>query len=412
MATWMKLWIGLTLTGMALVAAFALPPEPPSVRMNSERGSNTIEQQTRELRVAVDTRLAAVQRIRWSDSLSQLAVDAAPGDFVLGYPDPSELEAEVLQDHERWVSEELAGLDRRDETMAFGYFNQAADFAAAAPIRIRRSENVRGYEETYVGVRDGRPYCMQIRAVSPSGFARDFNQRTKTLRALKASGESPLTSYLGLCRPYVRHGMAGERIQEWLDAGAYAFAQRHMEDRVQLATLEAQGVVVPTPAAERQLRRLPFGLGGRTIGNSAIIEPDQCAIGNTDACRAAVTEPHLLTESPHQLTAMSPMNDPGHNRSFSSPFRFLDDYLLDDLEAEFGAEAFSAFWTSDAEVTVAFESAFGMGIGEWVAGWLEARTRGHIPGPRLPRFDLLLSFAAVTLLGLWATAWSSGRRAT
>jgi hypothetical protein len=42
--------------------------------------------------------------------------------------------------------------------------------------------------------------------------------------------------------------------------------------------------------------------------------------------------------------------------------------LLSHLEAEFGPDAFAAFWSSDQRVEVAFESAFGVHPAEWVQG--------------------------------------------
>ena len=60
-------------------------------------------------------------------------------------------------------------------------------------------------------------------------------------------------------------------------------------------------------------------------------------------------------------------------------------YLFDDLEREFGHEAFARFWSSENEVSEAFEEAFGISTGEWMVDWLD-RTRGlEHATPALPR---------------------------
>ncbi len=64
---------------------------------------------------------------------------------------------------------------------------------------------------------------------------------------------------------------------------------------------------------------------------------------------------------------------------------FDADYLLADLEAEFGADAFLRFWSSGDAVEDAFESAFGVTVGEWMTVWVDSVSGTLDPGPGLPR---------------------------
>ena len=72
-------------------------------------------------------------------------------------------------------------------------------------------------------------------------------------------------------------------------------------------------------------------------------------------------------------------------------------YLLADLEAEFGPDAFQRFWSSEEDFEVAFERAFGIGSGEWMVGW----TRG-VSGsfPATPRLARSASSGSMLLIGV------------
>ena len=74
------------------------------------------------------------------------------------------------------------------------------------------------------------------------------------------------------------------------------------------------------------------------------------------------------------------------------------EYLLADLEAEFGADAFLRFWSSTESVEDAFESAFGVEVGEWMTVWVDSVSGTTQPGPGLPRSASSGSMLALGLL--------------
>jgi hypothetical protein len=73
-------------------------------------------------------------------------------------------------------------------------------------------------------------------------------------------------------------------------------------------------------------------------------------------------------------------------------------YMIADLEAEFGSEAFGKFWTSDESAAAAFEDAFGVDAGTWTLSWATSVRGIDPPGPGLPRSASSGSMLAVGLL--------------
>jgi hypothetical protein len=67
--------------------------------------------------------------------------------------------------------------------------------------------------------------------------------------------------------------------------------------------------------------------------------------------------------------------------------------------SEFGADAFLRFWSSTRAVADAFESAFGVEVGEWMTAWVDSVSGTIEPGPGLPRSA---SSGSVFALGLLA----------
>ena len=102
----------------------------------------------------------------------------------------------------------------------------------------------------------------------------------------------------------------------------------------------------------------------------------------------------------------------GEPWSGKGPFRFEGRYLLADLEREFGPEAFTRFWTSDADVPVAFEQAFGMPLETWIMGWVESTAFTRTPGPGMPFSAKLGGLLTLMLFAAIVGAWARGRTVT
>jgi len=95
---------------------------------------------------------------------------------------------------------------------------------------------------------------------------------------------------------------------------------------------------------------------------------------------------------------------------FRSPFGSADDYLLSDVAAEFGAERFAAFWTSDEDVPEAFEAAFGIPLGEWVVSWSDAHFARTAAGPAISSTAASGTIMLMMLCTLFAGVWARRRR--
>lgn len=376
MAFGMKQWIGVTLAGMALVAAWRLPPEPVEA---PDRGVRTAEQiRFVALRSEVQRTSDVLFRIMWADSLSALTVAGADDDGVAVMV--PELGVAV-DDQKRRLAERIR--EQRDRrapdgpSMAFGY--------AIQPHNHRREDGAfspRDRTETYVGTRDGVDYCLQVR-VTPERLVAETVAKRVTGADERAA---PSSDELGPCRFYLAYGFAGSRIQEWLEGGAVEFA------------LEGDAVE-PIPAVDETalysavdmvgiyaMRRGLFGTASvtRDVVSAKI---DRCLAGLESACAEFFEtggSDYLLTPRQREVVRRSPATGIGSKFGVFTAMRDQR-YILADLEADFGREAFRAFWTSDAEVGEAFEDAFGVSTGEWMVQRIDRLIGIDEPGPGVSR---------------------------
>jgi hypothetical protein len=81
---------------------------------------------------------------------------------------------------------------------------------------------------------------------------------------------------------------------------------------------------------------------------------------------------------------------------YRTPFRIRSQFLLAELEARYGSEAFARFWTSDADVAVAFEDAFGTPLGSWTMEWVQTEIGTYRAGTA-PR-AAALGWSVLTIL--------------
>ena len=372
MATGMKHWLGLVAGGFAIVAVATLPPSTTEIYRTT-----SLPEQRRYDAVRTEVRRAhgVLRETRWSDSLSALAVRTAVDGLAFGFPESDRLTTEGVEEWKALLSAQVEAIEPRDGQMVVGFFAQPVVHGTIPDVP---TPSVYG-RHTFVGVRDGTPYCLQVNAL--------FRIRDVDLR----SGAS-----LGLagCRLYAKYGAAGPRIQDWLDAGALGFALRSGDDR---------------PFAEFELDVPIFGLSRGIYAST--LELQRCLSGDTGACVRVVTDPEIIFARGGDvayLVANSPVSNlDGFSRS---PFEYQDDYLLADLEAELGAEAFARFWTSDASVPQAFEAAFGVEMGAWVLTWVESEIGLYQAGPTTRAGAFWLSVLTLMVLASIASGTAMRRR--
>lgn len=371
MAFGMKQWIAVTVAGMALAAAWRLPPEPaappdPSVRTAEQIRLDALSGEARRTS-------EILFRTMWADSLSALTVAGAADDGVaVMVPEMGDAEEAQRQRLTERVQEQV---DRRAPdggAMAFGY--------AVQPHNHRGKDgatSLRDRTETYVGTRDGVDYCLQVR-VTHERLVTETVARRMTATDDRAA---PLSDELGPCRFYLAFGFAGPPIQEWMERGAVEFA------------LEG-GAVESRPArdvpdlnvVQQAFLQFFYGVPIAPRGTGSL-DVDRCLAGIESACADffEVADPDdLLTPQQQEVVRRSPATGIG---SKFGVFSAMQDqrYILADLEADFGREAFRAFWTSDEEVGEAFEAAFGMSTGEWMVRRVDRLVGIEEPGPGVSR---------------------------
>lgn len=362
----MKHWLGLTVAGLALMALWGLPPRARSPREASPR---TVEEvYMSELASEVRRANEVLKRRRWADSLSQFALGSQMDGVAVGAYDPAV--DDRLLELRASLAAERAALEPRDPDMVLGVFWQAGDRGGRPDVSV----GMAGGTEFYAGELDGRPYCLVVHV----------NPRTNVrYLTMDVQGEARNAARSRVCQPFVRHGLPGSRIMSWLEAGGLEFAReapgRSDDWRSDDWRREMQDML---------RRRNTFA--GRMSGFAGSLHrhvPTQrCLAGQSDGCLQMVTDPASIRTSPAESEHIR-VNSPLTHRSArtsDSALGVLDDYLLSDLEAEFGREAFSRFWTSDEGVPEAFNAAFGVEMGDWVMRWADEVVSLYRPGPRMP----------------------------
>lgn len=374
----MKRWLAVVIGSMGLVALWALPPsafETPA--RNASPEAIHLESVERE----VGRLHAALRTARWSDSLSQLAVRSAEDGLAMGGPQGSGVDEEAVRAWEEAQRVALAAHPRRDPEMVVGVFWQPLNHGALPDVPTI----ARGDEVTFVGTRDGRPYCLRaIPYIRPD------------VRVWSRSGAD-----LGPCRLYAAYGIPGAELRAWLDASALGFARVHVPGWA----AEVAGTAPPRSDGTMRL----FGVWRPPLARYGL--PVQaCLAGRATACGRAVSDLELVMPrwgDRGWLAANTPASSYGSQMP-DAPFGYLDDALLYEWEAEFGSEAFARFWTSGEPMPEAFETAFGVPLGEWVLGWVGQHAELYRAGPSLPWSSVWTS--VLVLAGLAGVATVAGVR--
>jgi hypothetical protein len=375
MALRMKHWVGLVTAGAALVTIWLLPlSSREDMRSRSVDSAEELRYET--LSDEYRWTYESLRRTRWADSLGALTLSTAENGVAIAMPADGGIREEVVARLMTKIQGEMDAFGERSADVTFGFVYQPFEHGREDGMGTAR----RGRTETYVGTRDGMDYCLQLRMHSSDRLgeivARDL---------VDTDLVPPRTGTLGPCRFFVKYGLAGAGVQEWLEEGGASFAS------------ESGGEKLST----RPFRRRSI-FGFRTAPRSrAAVEIDECLTGDAEACAAVLLDPRdertLLGQS-QEIVRRSPVMSLGQSSLFGQN-RFRDEgFLLADLEKEFGAEAFTRFWTSAAEMPVAFEAAFGVDLGTWAVTWVDAVMGVEPPGPGLPRSASSGSMLAVGLL--------------
>ena len=427
MAFRMKHWIAAMLVGVALIAIWRLPPESMPPRERSVRSAEQLrlDRLTSEVRMTGDI----LRSVAWADSLSAVVLSTMRDNVAVTVPPDAEASLDSLRlALDRSVRAELSALPDRSEVV-FGYSVQPFDHG----LRPGMSSAWRDRVETYVGTRDGTPYCLQVRAAHPRRIVATIERK---LGGEEHADVPPRSGFLGACRPYLTHGPPGPGVERWLERGAARFA---IEDDAALPSRLPEedagppgrvsgnetGLPAPGPGGEAgpplraleepgppwlrpgRSRRTIFGHNAMLFGGRGL-EAEQCFAGRTDACGQLLVDASsddVVSERERRIAAASPVVSRGRP-SFALSSEEL--FLLSDLQDEFGPEAFARFWTSNQDVATAFEHAFGTDVGTWMLEWVGGSVTVQPPGPGLPRSAS--SGAVLTIALLLGVAWVRNRK--
>ena len=205
---------------------------------------------------------------------------------------------------------------------------------------------------------------------------------------------------LGSCSFYLKFGVPGQRIQEWLFRRGHRFAESLSLEHL-LSHLD------PGQADRLQRRRseqLPFGLRPRYsfgFGNSpSPVEVNACRSGDEHRCLTIFAAPFASEQTSRlpELADGMAIHTPLEFRFYEHDFHAYSASLLGDLLREFGEDAVQIFWKSPLEVEDAFEETFGIPAGRWMMTWTRERL-GPLPrGPTMSLATISLSIFIITML--------------
>lgn len=384
MALRLRTWIGVTVALCALVAADNLPPEgtvrfwrpqPTRAPLPEAQRFHALADEAARVRglyrrLGLADTVVAHARHRIGEGWS---VEVRAGDAI------SDSIRDVLED--RFLREAATLPDARPDGVVLGAwvvpFGLGGDVGPWDPVVQRQ----RPGREILLTAREGAGYCIGVNPASARFADRAFTDRDPW-------GDRR-SNVLGACWWVGAFGFPGPGIARWLGEGAALFGN------------ESPSTPRPTAAAwsywgrwgfSRQRRGL-FGMGMESI------PVDGCLAGRTDACALLFREPTLLGFAPGPRSADAAdeaLLQPGTVWIRWPEFSWMGGWgwMLADLHRDFGGDRFQAFWVSRADPDAAFQEAFGVPVGTWMASWM-IRHSGHVPPGPLPRTRALLWALAV-----------------
>ncbi len=382
----MKGWLAAVLCAMAVVAVQLLPPAPLMVERAEDPVRVRLEQALSDVRGAH----GVIQMTRWADSLSALVVAADPGTIVFGAPDLPRVTPEGVAQWQAGYASTLADLTPRDQNVRLGVFWQRSTESAVPGVTLGPVSG----GMVFAGVREGTPYCFLTWTYFGTAF-QDANLREVSDRDL------------GGCRLFASYGVPGSGIAAWLDAGAWGFgAETELVDGLYSVQFDSPRRTMTQEAPLFGARRHPLA------DQNVFVQ--SCLAGTASSCLRAVTDPALIApvfEERAFVAANSPLSayfEP--IGPAQPPFADLDDNLLAEVEAQFGADSFERFWKSNETVEVAFASAFGMDMAAWLLDMVEEEAGLYRAGPGVPFGDAALSVLALMALAAFASVVAMRRR--
>jgi hypothetical protein len=396
MAFGLNRWISYLALCLIIVAAWALPPRRNG-RSFSSLNQTTEREHALQLRNEIGRLDRHYQRLLRRDSLVSMAKMAGEEGRSHIFGASGEYSTDSLRILEEAFSREVERVAGGEPKVTAGlYLFRARDWSHEG---LR--DNGRGiptyyasYEEFYAGSVDGTAYCLLAYPIRWQ-FSHTYRD---LVPALPVGGPiDSANNMLGPCVFHLRYGHPSEAIFQWLRNGGYRMAQeqvslqarRNWEQYMDWADYHGA-----------------FGIRIGYFSQANTVNAQACLAGDSQACERSIRDVvNPRSEGREYYSArfgipVSQVDMPVSYYDYSwGVYAGFDRSLLADIENEFGAERFQRFWTSEGEMAVAFESAFGVPLGEWIMEWAQERLGKIETTPALP---LQASALSLLIMGLFA----------
>jgi len=401
MAPRLMRWTGWVFGGILLVALWALPPRaredwfPGTSRTLFE--SFEEDRAFRKILREVQHSSAVYKKLVWNDSIEVLARLARGGGQGIWAQLPDSVPPDSRSTLEEAVRRQLqdSGLTVPQVPVGVALMDPRYGVHPDTPDRYAGGS---GWE-IFVNRDAGESYCFLVNPV----YDTDSVSARRALARLLWSGpdSSLVPNPVGPCILHAKYGNPGDGTFSWLRSGGYQLAEGSMGPWVQ------RDLAHVDPVSRGFGTRLAYRLSPHGAA---------CVQGAKDVCLKLFRMVNGGGYRSYNDLWSSELSPPG---AFPVAYRTRGSLsgiglggeetgLLFRLEEEFGEERFREFWTSDQDVEVAFQAAFGEPVEEWLVRWAQARWGELDLGPRIPLQATLLSFLSLGLfMGL---ALVMGRR--
>ena len=394
MAFGLNRWISYVALCCIIAAAWALPPRRYG-RNYSGLDQTTEREYALRLRSEIGRIDRHYQRLLRRDSLISMARAAHEEGRSYIFGNSGELHADSLRILEEAFAREVERVAGGSPKVTAGlYLFRSREWNHEGLREEGRgiSTYYSAYEEFYAGSEDGASYCLLAYPVTGwfGGAYRDL------MPALpQVEGMAGTNNMLGPCIFHLRYGHPSETLYKWLLNGGHrlAFEQTSFQARQRLESYrESYGFM------------RAFGIRGGYSWSS--VDSEACLAGDPEACERSIADIVSPLRDGREFYAARfgiPVSKVDMPVSYyDQSYRFYMGFeraFLADVETHFGPERFQEFWTSDQEFEVAFQSAFGVSLGDWVMDWAQDRLGEIELTPALP---LQASALSLLIMGLFA----------
>ena len=341
-----------------------------------------------------------LKRLRLVDSLSARIVSSPARPVVVDLP------PQATPEQHRMVSESVR---RQVEDLGEGAPDMIVG-VSLVDVRFGNHADLgnRGRSQTnfFSGTVDGQSFCLVAYPFFPPDPEEPRNRGNlpQVIRSLTntATNAGYPRDLLGPCAFHLVHGSPGPAIRSWLrDDGM---------SRLAMSPWDSGRYLFP-PIADHRGTFGEWDTRGRDFASfygreSAVGEG--CLAGRAEACRRAVLDRTAYVE-PESYPEIERWISSGVSRG-GMPFGGRELTWMADLEAEFGRDGFTRFWTSDQPVEEAFVAAFGEPIELWTMRWAQDRLGYQKAGPSTDLLSVLLTLATLAACVGVATATATRRR--